>query len=191
MKIDDKKNNQRNILAKKRAKLILEKKNASLEIIDNLKKLDNFYSSKVVASFLSIKSEISTIHLNKFIIESGKILCLPAMNIKSKKLTFRKYNFQTKLIKGKYDILEPVDTNSEFIPDIIFTPCLAFDIYGFRLGYGGGYYDKTFLDMKNNNKKFISVALAFDDQKVDQVFYDEYDQRIDYILTEKELYKRK
>ena len=60
---------------------------------------------------------------------------------------------------------------------------------GFRLGYGGGYYDKTITYLKKKKHKFISIAIAFDDQKVKSVIHNNYDQRIDYILTEKELYK--
>ena len=62
---------------------------------------------------------------------------------------------------------------------------------GFRLGYGGGYYDKTITYLKKKKHKFISIAIAFDDQKVKNVIHNNYDQRIDYILTEKKLYRAK
>ena len=58
----------------------------------------------------------------------------------------------------------------------------------FRLGFGGGYYDKTFSYLKKIKHKFISIAVAFDDQKIDELAHDKYDQKIDYILTEKKLY---
>ena len=60
---------------------------------------------------------------------------------------------------------------------------------GFRLGYGGGYYDKTFSYLKNINHHFISIVVAFEDQKVDEVVHNDLDQKINYILTEKDLYK--
>ena len=63
---------------------------------------------------------------------------------------------------------------------------LAFDNYGFRLGYGGGYYDKTFSYLKNNKKK-SSVGYAFDNQKVNKVPKDEFDIKLDYVITEKNL----
>ena len=85
--------------------------------------------------------------------------------------------------------MQPSDLSKEFLPEIILTPCLAFDENGFRLGYGGGYYDKTFSYLKKMKHKFISIAVAFDDQKIDELVYDKYDQKIDYILTEKKLYK--
>ena len=85
--------------------------------------------------------------------------------------------------------MQPSDLSKEFLPEIILTPCLAFDENGFRLGYGGGYYDKTFSYLKKIKHKFISIAVAFDDQKIDKLVHDKYDQKIDYILTEKKLYR--
>ena len=84
--------------------------------------------------------------------------------------------------------MQPDDQNKEFLPEIILAPCLAFDESGFRLGYGGGYYDKTFSYLKKIKHKFISIAVAFDDQKINTLVHDKYDQKIDYILTEKKLY---
>ena len=71
---------------------------------------------------------------------------------------------------------------------ILFIPCLSIDKEFYRLGYGGGYYDKTFDFLRNNNKKFISVGYAFDDQKVPEVPKDKFDIRLDYVITEKKLY---
>ena len=56
--------------------------------------------------------------------------------------------------------MEPDIFSKELLPDIIFTPCLAFDIKGYRLGYGGGYYDKTFAHYKKLHHSFITVAVA-------------------------------
>ena len=85
--------------------------------------------------------------------------------------------------------MEPSANNKELLPEIILTPCLAFDKNGFRLGYGGGYYDKTFVYLRNKKHKFITIAVAFDAQKVNEVMHENFDQKINYILTEKELYK--
>ena len=101
-----------------------------------------FEKSRVVASFLSIKSEISTISLNKFILKSRKILCLPVITNNKATLIFKQYREDVSLVTGKFGVMEPLNTKS-YLPDIIFTPCLAYDKFGFRLGYGGGYYDKT------------------------------------------------
>ena len=180
---------QRKISIKKRATLKDKNSNAFKTLQDHLKGLINFKNYKIIASFISFKSEISTQFLNEFLLNNGKILCLPIIKNNSGKLNFIEYNLKTKLVSGKFGIMQPSDLSKEFLPEIILTPCLAFDENGFRLGYGGGYYDKTFSYLKKIKHKFISIAVAFDDQKIDELVHDKYDQKIDYILTEKKLYK--
>ena len=85
-------------------------------------------------------------------------------------------------------IKEPDHTNEILVPDLLFVPCLAYDKHGFRLGYGGGYYDRTFTHLKKNKVKFISVGYAFDDQKVTKVPKDKFDIKLDYVITEKKIY---
>ena len=180
---------QRKISIKKRATLKDKNSNAFKRLHDHLKDLINFKNYKIIASFISFKSEISTQFLNEFLLHNGKILCLPIIKNNSETLNFIEYNLKTKLVSGKFGIMQPSDLSKEFLPEIILTPCLAFDENGFRLGYGGGYYDKTFSYLKKIKHKFISIAVAFDDQKIDELVHDKYDQKIDYILTEKKLYK--
>ena len=172
---------------------ILNKKNleAPITLEKNLLELKNFIKYKIIASYLSTNSELSTKFLNKFLLNNKKILCLPVVKHNSKILSFKKYNLNSKLVKGKFGIFEPVKSGKNLLPEIILTPCLAFDMTGFRLGYGGGYYDKTITYLKKKKHKFISIAIAFDDQKVKNVIHNNYDQRIDYILTEKKLYRAK
>ena len=187
--INLKKNNQRKISAKKRSALNFKNNTASQILPKHLKDLINFDNYKIIASYISIKSEISTYFLNEFILYNNKTLCLPVIEKNSETLIFRKYDLETKLIPGKFGIMEPSEINKELLPEIILTPCLAFDKNGFRLGYGGGYYDKTFAYLRNQKHKFISVAVAFDGQKVNEVAHNSFDQKINYILTEKELYE--
>ena len=184
--IDIQKKEQRKFFLKKRSES--NKKEVKKKLFMHLSKLNYFQKSKIISSFISFKGEISTQMLNEQIISEKKILCLPVIKKNSKILFFRKYESQKNLIKGKYGILIP--KKSKIItPEIILVPCLAFDLNGYRLGYGGGYYDQTIDKMKNENKKFISIAVAFDFQKTKKVVHDDFDQKIDYILTEKKLYK--
>ena len=183
------KKNQRYQSSKKR--LILNKIiNPESLFFDNiLSNMDWFKKSKIVASFLSIKSEIPTAPLNKIVEKYEKVLCLPTipkgdLDI----LIFKRYTYGDKLSNGSYGVKEPLKNDCCF-PDIIFIPCLAFDKQGFRLGYGGGFYDKTISYLKAIKHNFLTIGFAYDDQKVSNVVHDGLDQKLNYILTEKQLYE--
>ena len=188
-KIEIEKINQRLIYKKKRLIINQSIDNKNLFFNKKIEGSSWFKKGKIIASFLSINSEISTLNLNQFIIDNGKTLCLPVINIqKNRALIFRKYKIGEKLIAGKFGVMIPF-RESNCLPDIVFTPCLAYDFEGFRLGYGGGYYDKTFSYFKSINHKFIAIGLAYDAQRVDKVIHNNLDQKLNYILTEKKLYK--
>ena len=87
--------------------------------------------------------------------------------------------------------MEPDDNSKELLPDLVLVPCLAFDRFGNRIGYGGGYYDRTFARFESIEHSFVSIAIAYEGQKVDSIAHDKYDKKIDYIMTEKSIYKTK
>ena len=186
--IDFKKKNQRLLSIKKRQSFRINKK-AEYLLQNKIIKIDDYKKAKTVATFISIKTEIPMNELNKYLEQSKKIICLPVIIEDLDYLIFRKFDANTNLIKGKFGVWQPDKNNIELLPDLILTPCLAFDQFGYRLGYGGGYYDQTFMQFKKQNHKFVSVAVAYDDQKVIKVMHDDYDQKIDYTLTEKEIYR--
>ena len=185
----DKKKHFRTKQLSKRKKLISSvSKIFDENLFDQLFKKINFASLEVVSSFISINTEINTTEMNNYILKKNKILCLPVIIKKDHHLLFRKFTNNNDMIEGFMKIKEPLNTNEILIPDLIFVPCLAFDNFGFRLGYGGGYYDRTFSYLKNNKKKFISVGYAFDGQKVVEVPKDKFDIKLDYVITEKKIY---
>ena len=98
-----------------------------------------------------------------------------------------KINSLDELIVDNYGILEPkyVDKNNigdNF--DLIIMPGVAFDRCGNRIGYGGGYYDKYLLNIKEDIKK---IALAYDIQVIDDIHREKHDIKVDCIITEKEI----
>ena len=189
-KLLSQKKSLRKILAQNRN---LIKKKSNLEFnpktFNDLIRYINFESIKTVASFISIRSEISTNELNKKIIELKKTLTLPVIEKNSKELIFKKYNPNNTLKLGKFNIPEPVSKNGKILPELFFVPCLGFDLNGYRLGYGGGFYDKTFAKFKKLNLQFYTVGFAFDDQKQSSIPKENFDYKLDFVLTEKQLYK--
>ncbi len=172
-----------------RKKLFLNINNVfDKNLFDELFKKINFDTFNVISSFVSVNSEINTTKLNKYILEKKKILCMPIIFEKNQYLKFRKFTGYDDMIDGFMKIKEPPETNVILIPEILFVPCLAYDSNGFRLGYGGGYYDKTFEYLNKIKRNFISVGYAFDDQKVNDLPKDKFDIKLDYVITEKKIY---
>ena len=184
---------KKNILRKKqftlRKKLYFSiKKSFNEKLFFDLFKKIGFEKYNIISSFISINSEINTKELNNYIIKKNKILCLPVVLNKDENLIFRKFTNNKEMIKGFMNIDEPIDKNEIVTPEILFVPCLAFDKFGYRLGYGGGYYDRSFDYLKKKQKKFISIGYAFDDQMILEVPKDKFDIKLDYVITEKHIY---
>lgn len=161
-----------------------EKKNMSHV---HLRPLLNNINSDYVGSYVDYNFELRTNFLNKYLIEKNINICLPKINSQSKEINFFKFSTGTKLIKNKYNILEPEVTNEIIFPKLVLVPLLAFNESGFRLGYGGGFYDKYFSSQEE--KDIIKVGLGFSFQKANQIPIESHDQKLDWILTESYLYK--
>ena len=161
-----------------------EKKNMSHV---HLRPLLNNINSDYVGSYVDYNFELSTNSLNKYLIKKNINICLPKINSQSNEINFFKFSTGTKLIKNKYNILEPEVTNEIIFPKLVLVPLLAFNESGFRLGYGGGFYDKYFSSQEE--KDIIKVGLGFSFQKANQIPIESHDQKLDWILTESYLYK--
>tara|TARA_Y100000741_G_C18223305_1_gene546817 strand:+ start:646 stop:1224 length:579 start_codon:yes stop_codon:yes gene_type:complete len=183
------KNEQRALILKKR-KEIKKKENLNfINLEEKLLEIFEYEKVNIIATFIEINTEISMQKLNNYLIQTSKTICLPVIEGNNNHLIFREFNKKTELLKGKFGVLEPSKKSKEVYPDLILTPCLAFDLFGYRLGYGGGYYDKTFNRFHNSNHLYKSVAIAFDDQKVNKVVKNNLDYKVNYVLTDQQIYK--
>ena len=83
--------------------------------------------------------------------------------------------------------MEPTG-NDAIDPDIIIASCSAFNEKGYRVGYGGGFFDRT-LSLLKQKKKITSILAAFENQKTPYQFQDSFDEKVDYICTENTTYQ--
>ena len=86
---------------------------------------------------------------------------------------------------GPYGIKEPKYSAVQVHPCLLLVPLLAFDRRGLRLGYGGGYYDRTLAALRAKNK-ILAVGIAYSIQEVDAMPVADHDQPLDWIVTERE-----
>ena len=139
----------------------------------------------MVAGYYPKGTEISPLSALKHImILPNKSVALPVVTGNNQPLLFREYNQGTVLQSGAFGILEPDETARILIPDIVIVPFLAFDEEGFRLGYGGGFYDRTLQALRQNNPDLLTIGVGYSKQKAAGVLpIDSYDQKLDFIVT--------
>ena len=136
----------------------------------------------IIGGFMPIGEEISPLPLMARLHAAGFRLALPVMVGKGQPLEFRDYTPGDQLIAAVWGIREPTGDQPVVDPDYVLTALLAFDDEGYRLGYGGGYYDRTIAKLRSV-KTAVTIGLAFDEQRVDAVPRLDYDERLDWILT--------
>jgi 5-formyltetrahydrofolate cyclo-ligase len=141
---------------------------------------------RIVSGFMPMKSEISPLPLMRKLAEAGARLALPAIAGRGKPLIMRAYAFGDELARGQWGIREPKPEAGDVAPDILLVPLAAFDRAGHRIGYGAGYYDMT-LHALRAQKPVTAIGLAVAAQEIPQVPATERDERLDLVLTEREV----
>lgn len=135
-----------------------------------------------VSGFLPIGEELDPAPLMHRLAGEGYGLCLPVMEAKGKPLVFRAWQPGDPLEEVMWGIREPLPSARIVEPDILLSPLLAFDRDGYRLGYGGGFYDRTLAGLRSR-KPVVAIGLGFNEQLVDAVPHADYDERVDWVLT--------
>ncbi len=120
--------------------------------------------------------------------ESGAALALPVVAAKKAPLVFRRYAPGDALIIGAYGVKTPDENAEEVVPSIVVTPLLAFTRKGGRLGYGGGYYDRTLADLRKTSA-VLAIGYGYGAQEVDALPLSPLDQPLDWIVTERKAFK--
>ncbi len=136
----------------------------------------------VFSAYAAMGSEIDPNPLIGELISLGHTICLPVMIKLGKPLVFRHWQPGDPMESKKWGIREPLPSAPKADPDVLLLPMVAFDRNGWRLGYGGGFYDRTLARLRAM-KPVIAIGFAFDEQEVDAAPHAAYDERLDLILT--------
>ena len=139
-------------------------------------------SPGVVSGYYPMEGEIWPLPLMAALRSRGHSLALPVMQGKTDPLLFRAWAPGDPLLPGVWGIRQPAPDRTVVLPDILLVPLLAFDARGYRLGYGGGYYDRTLRHLRTL-KPIMAVGLALDELEVDAVPHLDYDEPLDWVLT--------
>lgn len=158
----------------------------SHSIAEKLFALEAYRSAETVFIYLSVGSEVITHEIMQQILRDKKRLVVPKSVIETHELQLYYINGAEDLVKGSFGILEPsadrtLKEAARDEIDLTLVPGLCFDRAGFRIGYGGGYYDR-FLD----GYKGTAVGLTFADCVCDALPREDCDRAVDIILTGRE-----
>ncbi len=156
----------------------------SATLVKKLSAHPYFLSAHTILLYYPLAGEPDLLPLVEIAFSLGKRVAFPISDPKTCTLSFRLVSSLSKLSQGAYGILEPPKDASPIETDpstLCVVPALSFDRFGFRLGYGKGFYDRFLSDFPGKSVGLIDSRLLSD-----ILPRDEYDQRVDLIITERE-----
>lgn len=142
-------------------------------------------AAEIVAGFWPLEGEPDLRPVYEYLHDQGLTIALPIVVKKQSPLEFHAWHPNDTLKPGAFGVLEPM-RGEKLMPDIFLVPTLGFTDQGARLGYGGGYYDRTLADQDTAGKDFLALGIAWDQARIEeQTNYQPaaHDYPLDAILT--------
>jgi 5-formyltetrahydrofolate cyclo-ligase len=167
----------------RRAQLADALPDAATMLAGHAARLTSRYGSGVFAGYIPIHSELSPLALLKNLAGLGCYLALPITPQGGQPLRFHCWEIDGLLNDGPYGTKQPPADNEKCNPDVILAPLLAFDLDGRRLGYGGGFYDRTVASLRGFGQRVKLIGVAYEEQKVDKVPVGPFDMPLDAVLS--------
>lgn len=140
--------------------------------------------SAIVALYHPIRDELDTEPLFDALTEKGFDIALPVTPKRKAPLMFRRFRTGDALVEGRYGVMTPAEDAAEVTPHIVVAPLLGFTRAGDRLGYGGGYYDRT-LAARRAGGNVLAVGYGFARQELERLPVAPNDEPMDWIVTER------
>ena len=141
-----------------------------------------------ISAFWPLSDELDTRPLINALAARGHRIGLPLVIKRGQPLLFRLWTPGTELVQGNFRVMTPPPEAPEVVPSLLIVPLLAFDRAGYRLGYGGGFYDRTLHKLRSADGPVLAAGVALSAQEVPAVPRDDTDQPLDWIVTEREAF---
>ena len=176
---------RREFKAKRAALSLEERQAASRTICEMLLASSWLEDAKIIGAFWSLSEEVLLQELLQTLAARGHRLALPVTRKRGESLFFRLWSPEVALVRESFGTYAPPPSQPACRPSHLLVPLLAFDRRGFRLGYGAGHYDRSLAALREDGESLSTLGLAFAIQEAQHLPTDQYDQRLDAILTEK------
>ncbi|MEE8393135.1 MAG: 5-formyltetrahydrofolate cyclo-ligase [Rhodospirillales bacterium] len=138
----------------------------------------------IIAGYWPVGGEMDTRPLMSRLHGDGYICVLPVVKNTGAPLAFRRWRPGDVLEPGVHGIPVPGAKSPELTPQVVLTPLLAYDEDGYRLGQGGGYYDRTLQSLRAA-AAILAVGIAYDGQQVPPLPREPHDEPLDWLVTDK------
>lgn len=136
-------------------------------------------AGKVLAGYMPMRSEIDPLPV---MAEHEGPVCVPVIMGKGEELRFRRWNARAPMVEGTFGARIP-ETGEWLVPQVLIVPMVAFDGLGNRLGYGGGFYDRTLAGLRAAGD-VLALGFAYAAQELEQLPLEATDQKLDAVITE-------
>ena len=161
-----------------------DRKAWSLQILEQLSKHKIYQEARVIFTYVSFRSEVDTLGIIEQLLQEGKRVFVPVVNTALRNMHAAEIFSIQDLKSGYKGILEPsFDAPKANVAeiDLCLIPGAVFDSRGFRIGYGGGYYDRF---LPTLNESAYCIGLAFEAQMVDELPHENHDVKVHETLNE-------
>jgi 5-formyltetrahydrofolate cyclo-ligase len=164
---------------------------ATMSLVEHLEAIPEFLTDTNVAGYWAIAGELPLAAIIGGLRARGQVYHLPVID-EHKRLKFAAWWPGMDIATNRLGIPEPADTDASLAPDaldVVLVPLLGFDRRGHRLGFGGGYYDRSFAFLRDVERpaKPLLVGIGYALQEVERVPHEDWDVPLDYVATEREL----
>lgn len=141
---------------------------------------------ETISAYHPMPVEVNCIPIVEALYDRGKHLCFPGrINPDHPQLVFKELSRQEYDACDKSDFFMP-GRHHIVTPDLLLIPLIGFHRHGFRLGYGGGYYDQALYELRRQ-KNVIAIGLGYSLSEIKDHFYESHDEKMDFIVTEKQV----
>lgn len=147
-----------------------------------------------VSGYWPLPGELDVRPLLDLLRDQGHPIGLPVVVRRHEPLVFRQWRPQDALQTGKFNVMTPPPEAPEVVPDVLLVPMLAYDPDGYRLGYGGGFYDRTLDQLRRRAQREgrpvpLAIGIAYAAQEMPMVPHGPHDQPLDWVVTERSAFE--